>query len=256
AESVGKETENVILFAEEEGEDISLYSSENDVQLKDPEYEIPDESEAILLQNISTFEYKDQLYLYIHYEDNDIESNEEQTIESYVKAEQVVLAEEVNEYLEARQQKEDEETNPENDNTETSADSKEHEIGNENDKDKDDENEQSEENPDKKEKEDSKNRRNDGNDKEEDEVDSNEKEYDKEPEAKKDVKSKKPKERSDGKNYEGIANKETTRIRTEPSTTSKTLTTHPIGTVLTYKSYSTNWYEIEVEINNRKQIGY
>src|SRR5699024_3563371 len=142
-------------FAEGEGEDISLYSSENDVQLKKPEYEIPDESEAILLQNISTFEYNDQLYLYIQYEEHDIESKEEQTIEGYVKAEQVVLVDDVEEFLETRQQKEDEKTNTENDNTETPADSKDNEIENENDKDKDDENAQSVENPDKKEKEDS-----------------------------------------------------------------------------------------------------
>src|SRR5699024_8440853 len=216
-----------------------LYSSENDVQLKEPEYEIPDESEAILLQNISTFEYNDQLYLYIQYEEHDIESKEEQTIEGYVKAEKIVLVDDDEEFIEKRKQKEDEKTNTENDNTETHADSKENEIENENDKDKDDENAQSVENPDKKEKEDSKNRENDGSEKEGDGVESN-KEYDKETEEKKDVKTKKPKERSGGKTYEGIAKEETRRIRTE----------------ITYKSYSTNWYEIEVEINNRKQIGY
>lgn len=250
AESEEEETEDIVLFAEEEGDDINLYLSEENVEADESEIDIPDESEALLIHNNSTFEYENQLYVYIQYEDEDSEDNTDQIVEGYVDAGRVVLADDVEEFLEERQQKEDEETN-----TETSADSKDNEIENENDKDKDDENVQSVENPDKKEKEDSKNRENDGNEKEEDEVDSN-KEFDKESEAKKDVKSKNSKERSGGKTYEGIAKKETTRIRTEPSTTSKTLTTHPIGTVLTYKSYSTNWYEIEVEINNRKQIGY
>src|SRR5699024_12819782 len=90
AESAGKETEHVILFAEGEGEDISLYSSGNDVQLKEPEYEIPDESEAILLQNISTFEYIDQLSLYLQYAEHASESKDEQDTERYVQAEQAV----------------------------------------------------------------------------------------------------------------------------------------------------------------------
>src|SRR5699024_11001329 len=144
-------------------------------------------------QNISTFEYNDQLYLYIQYEEHDIESKEEQTIEGYVKAEQVVLVDDVEEFLETRQQKVDEKTNTENDNTETPADSKDNEIENENDKEKDDENEQSVENHDKKEKEDSKNRENEEREKERDEIDSNKK-YNKEYKAKKDIKSKKPKE--------------------------------------------------------------
>src|SRR5699024_3681101 len=31
---------------------------------------------------------------------------------------------------------------------------------------------------------------------------------------------------------------------------------YKIGTVLTYKIYNKNWYEIEVEVNNKKKIGF
>src|SRR5699024_1085038 len=113
AESEEEETEDIVLFAEEEGDDINLYLSEENVEADESEIDIPDESEALLIHNDSTFEYENQLYVYIQYEDEDSEDNTDQIVEGYVDAERVVLADDVEEFLEERQQKEDEETNTE-----------------------------------------------------------------------------------------------------------------------------------------------
>src|SRR5699024_6024766 len=74
------------------------------------EFDIPDESEALLIHNDSTFEYDDQLYVYIQYEVEDSEDDTDQLVEGYVDAERVVLAEDVEEYLENRQQGEETES--------------------------------------------------------------------------------------------------------------------------------------------------
>src|SRR5699024_4433074 len=103
AESEEEETEDIVLFAEKEGDDINLYSSEEDVEADESEIDIPDESEALLIHNDSTFEYEDQLYVYIQYEDEDIEDDTDQLVEGYVDAERIVLAENVEEFLENRQ---------------------------------------------------------------------------------------------------------------------------------------------------------
>lgn len=54
----------------------------------------------------------------------------------------------------------------------------------------------------------------------------------------------------------GIAKQNTTNIRTMASTTSKVLTTVPIGTVLEYKSFSTYWYEVRVKVGGDIKNGY
>lgn len=61
---------------------------------------------------------------------------------------------------------------------------------------------------------------------------------------------------SNQKTYRGIALKSTTNIRTKASTKSKVLTTFPVGTVLEYKTYNNNWYEVIININGKKQTGY
>src|SRR5699024_10743554 len=75
AESEEEETEDIVLFAEKEGDEINLYSSEEDVEVDESEFDIPDESEALLIHNDSTFEYVDQLYVYIQYEVEDSEDD-------------------------------------------------------------------------------------------------------------------------------------------------------------------------------------
>src|SRR5699024_1117646 len=114
AESEEEETEDIVLFAEEEGDDINLYSSEEDVEADEFEIDIPDESEALLIHNDSTFEYEDQLYVYIQYKDKDSEDDTNQLVEGYVDAERVVLAEDVEEFLENRQQGEETESDENN----------------------------------------------------------------------------------------------------------------------------------------------
>src|SRR5699024_2806821 len=114
AESEEEETEDIVLFAEEEGDDINLYSSEEDVEADESEIDLLDESEALLIHNDSTFEYEDQLYVYIQYEDEDIEDDTDQLVEGYVDAERVVLAEDVEEFLENRQQGEETESDDHN----------------------------------------------------------------------------------------------------------------------------------------------
>ncbi|KRG09578.1 hypothetical protein ACA29_22745 [Lederbergia galactosidilytica] len=56
------------------------------------------------------------------------------------------------------------------------------------------------------------------------------------------------------KTYRGITLKAKTYIRTEPATTSKPLKTFPIDTVLEIQPYNDNWYTLAKEING--QIGY
>src|SRR5699024_5692018 len=68
AESEEEESEDIVLFAEEEGAEINLYSSEEDGEGDDSEFDIPDKSEARLIHNDSTFEYDDHYYVYIQYE--------------------------------------------------------------------------------------------------------------------------------------------------------------------------------------------
>src|SRR5699024_1042811 len=114
AESEEEETEDIVLFAEEEGDDINFYSSEEDVEADESEIDIPDESEALLIHNDSTFEYENQLYVYIQYEDEDIEDDTDQLVEGYVDAERIVLAEDVEEFLEHRQQGEEQESDVNN----------------------------------------------------------------------------------------------------------------------------------------------
>src|SRR5699024_11451810 len=81
-----------------------------DVEVDESEFDIPDESEALLIHNDSTFEYDDQLYVYIQYEVEDSEDDTDQLVEGYVDVERVVLAEDVEEYLENRQQGEETES--------------------------------------------------------------------------------------------------------------------------------------------------
>src|SRR5699024_5934780 len=121
AESEEEETEDIVLFAEEEGDEINLYSSEEDVEVDESEFDIPDESEALLIHNDSTFEYDDQLYVYIQYEVEDSEDDTDQLVEGYVDAERVVLAEDVEEYLENRQQGEETEYDEASDHDEEDA---------------------------------------------------------------------------------------------------------------------------------------
>src|SRR5699024_3165491 len=113
AESEEEETEDIVLFAEEEGDEIDLYSSEEDVEVDESEFDIPDESEALLIHNDSTFEYEDQLYVFIQYADEDSEDDTDQLVEGYVDAERVVHDEDVEEYLENRQQGEETESESE-----------------------------------------------------------------------------------------------------------------------------------------------
>src|SRR5699024_4589806 len=114
AESEEEETEDIVLFAEEEGDDINLYSSEEDIEADESEIDIPGESEALLIHNDSAFEYEDQLYVYIQYKDKDSEDDTSQLVEGYVDAERVVLAEDVEEFLENRQQGEETESDENN----------------------------------------------------------------------------------------------------------------------------------------------
>src|SRR5699024_9275834 len=110
AESEEEDTEDIVLFAEEEGDEIDLYSSEEEGDVDESEFDIPDKSAVLLIHNDYTFEYEDQLYVFIQYEDEDSEDDTDQLVEGYVDAERVVLAEDVEEYLENRQQGEETES--------------------------------------------------------------------------------------------------------------------------------------------------
>src|SRR5699024_9225588 len=113
-----------MLFAEDEGDDSNFYSSEEDVVADESEIDIPDESEALLIHKDSTFKYADQLYVYIEYEDEDSEDDTDKLVEEYVDAERVVLAEDVEEFLENRRQGEETDSDENN-----SDDEVEEEIG-------------------------------------------------------------------------------------------------------------------------------
>src|SRR5699024_12098807 len=91
AESEKEETEDIVLFAEEEGDEIDIYSSEEDVEVDESEFDILDESEALLIHNNSTFEYEDQLYVYIQYEVEDSADDTDQIVGGVVDSEGVVL---------------------------------------------------------------------------------------------------------------------------------------------------------------------
>src|SRR5690625_2531011 len=62
--------------------------------------------------------------------------------------------------------------------------------------------------------------------------------------------------RSGNANLIGVAKKSPTNIRTETSTKSKVLKKLPIGSVIEYKAYSEDWYEIAVEINGKTEVGF
>src|SRR5699024_4068514 len=95
AESEEEETEDIVLFAEEERDDINIDSSEEDGEADESDIDLHDESEALLIHNDPTFEYYDQGYVYIQYEDEDIEDDIDQLVEGYVDAERVVVAEDI-----------------------------------------------------------------------------------------------------------------------------------------------------------------
>lgn len=61
---------------------------------------------------------------------------------------------------------------------------------------------------------------------------------------------------SNPKTYRGIALKSTTNIRSKASTTSKVLTTFPVGSILEYKTYNNYWYKVIINKNGKKQTGY
>src|SRR5699024_12871920 len=70
----------------------------------------PNENEGIFIYNDYTIEYEDQLDVSIPYEDEESEDDTDQLVEGYVDAERVVLAEDVEEYLENRHQGEETES--------------------------------------------------------------------------------------------------------------------------------------------------
>src|SRR5699024_2118436 len=59
-----------------------------------------------------------------------------------------------------------------------------------------------------------------------------------------------------GKKLRGIAAKNKTNIRSEPSTQSKILTHFNRGTILEYKIYNKNWSEIKIKVNSKMKTGY
>lgn len=54
----------------------------------------------------------------------------------------------------------------------------------------------------------------------------------------------------------GMALNETTNIRTKPTVDSEVLTSFPANTIIKYKSFSTLWHEVTVEVNGKSQTGY
>src|SRR5699024_1090231 len=87
---------------------------EEAVEVEEAEFDIPDESEALLIHNDSTFESDDQLYVYIQYEDEDSEDDTGQCVKGHVDAERVELAEDDEEFIENRQQGEETESDDHN----------------------------------------------------------------------------------------------------------------------------------------------
>src|SRR5699024_12449817 len=59
-----------------------------------------------------------------------------------------------------------------------------------------------------------------------------------------------------GKKLRRTGAKNKTNIRSEASTQSKILTHFNRGTILEYKIYNKNWFEIKVKVNNKNQTGY
>ncbi len=57
-------------------------------------------------------------------------------------------------------------------------------------------------------------------------------------------------------NFRGITLKSPTNIRTTPSTKSKVLTSYPIGSVISYKTFNNHWYEVDVVIGGVKRTGF
>ncbi|MEI3607806.1 N-acetylmuramoyl-L-alanine amidase [Pseudogracilibacillus sp. SE30717A] len=58
------------------------------------------------------------------------------------------------------------------------------------------------------------------------------------------------------KNSQGVALKQTTYIRTIPSTKSQALTTFSKGTVIKYKNFNTHWNEVTVNLNGKTVTGF
>ncbi|OZU88509.1 hypothetical protein CIL03_12030 [Virgibacillus indicus] len=54
----------------------------------------------------------------------------------------------------------------------------------------------------------------------------------------------------------GVALKSPTSVYTDASTSSKALKSYPTGSILTYSTFSNNWYETGVYINGVKKTGY
>src|SRR5699024_6220923 len=290
AESEEEETEDIVLFAEEEGDDINLYSSEEDVEADESEFDIPDESEALLIHNDSTFEYDDQLYVYIQYEDEDSEDDTSQFVEGYVDAERIVHAEDVEEFLENRQQEEEAESDDHNSADEAEEaendESSEGDDGNaadseENDESikEDEENTDSEENDDISEEEDTSaseendestdnsegnlegnaNSNRDVQDELEDESESKDRKGEKKQEVTEHDNDKVSTFSSDSVSYSGVALKNKTHVYSQQSRDSDILKSYSEGSILKY-SYVTdlneNWYRTGVFINGKKQTGY
>lgn len=57
-------------------------------------------------------------------------------------------------------------------------------------------------------------------------------------------------------NLKGIGLQSSTAIYSKASLNSKKLKTYPQGTILSYKTFSSNWYEAVVYVNGKKTIGY
>lgn len=61
---------------------------------------------------------------------------------------------------------------------------------------------------------------------------------------------------SDQNNLRGIALNNPTNVYTKASTNSSVLKSYTEGSILSYKSFTENWYEATVYINGKSQIGY
>src|SRR5699024_888824 len=269
-----KETEDIVLFAEEEGDIINLYPSEEYIEADETEIDIPDESEALLIHNDSTFEYEDQLYVYIQYKDEDSEDDTDQLVEGYVNAERVVLSEEVEEFLENRQQGEETESDDHNSDEAKEAENDESSEDNDGNADNSEENDEQVE-------EDEENTDSEENDKSPDNNEGNLEDNSKrdvpdelkdgsESEDGKDEKKQEVTEHehdndkastysNDSVSYSGVALKNKTHVYSQQSRDSDILKSYSEGSVLKY-SYVTdlneNWYRTGVFINGKKQTGY
>lgn len=247
----------IVLFSEKVDEKIGFYLDGKDVETNNLFLWIPDDSDALLIDTESTLEIGERIYSLIRYEYIDDE-NMNQMVEGYVDNEHIVVDTEADQYRENRLDKEDaDKVTSEDDDIIDKEQSSELD-----DDKKESEEEVSQPTDNEVSKELEQNNAFDTDDNQQSENDTVEKDslpVDKEQE--KEIFE--SEEESivapfSGKQatHRGIAKKEITRIRTKASTKSTTLTTYPIGTVLTYQSYSRNWYKIQVVVNSKKKTGY